>query len=251
MQALIHNVIHEAGEIALQFQSRIETLQITPKSARDMVTEADIAVETHVRNRLLAETPDFGFLGEEQPETHGSGSRWIVDPIDGTHSFIHRQYFWSISIALETAGEICWGAVYAPMLNDLYMAEKGKGAVKNDQRIGVSSTAGLSSAMVGTGFACLRDNLKDNNLERFCRIALKTMDQRRFGSAALDCCMVADGQLDAFWEQHLSLYDLAAGALIAEEAGATVTDFTGRPGLNPEAVLISNGRILSELLELM
>ena len=113
------------------------------------------------------------------------------------------------------------------------------------------NTTDLAKAMVGTGFACLRDNLKENNLDSFCRIAQRTMDQRRFGSAALDCCMVGDGQLDAFWEQQLNLYDVAAGALIAAEAGATVTDFLGKPGLNPKAVLITNGRILAELLELM
>ncbi|NQU65355.1 MAG: inositol monophosphatase [SAR324 cluster bacterium] len=251
MKNLIQKTILEAGEVALQFHSRIETLQVTEKGAKDLVTEADIAVENHIRKKLLAAAPDFGFLGEESQETKGRISRWIVDPIDGTHSFIRGQYFWSISIALETAGEICLGAVFAPLLRDLYLAEKGKGATKNGQKIQTSNTSHLAQAMVGTGFACLRANLEENNLARFCRIALKTMDQRRFGSAAMDCCMVGDGQLDAFWEQQLNLYDVAAGALIAAEAGATVTDFSGRPGLNPESVLITNSRILSELLELM
>ncbi len=251
MEKLIHSVILEAGDIALQFRSRLDAIQVTKKGAKDLVTEADIAVENHIRSRLTAATPEFGFLGEESPETEGKTSRWIVDPIDGTHSFIHGQYFWSISIALESKGEISHGAVYAPLLHELYMAEKGKGATRNDQTIRVSDTIDLASAMVGTGFACLRAELGDNNLERFCRIALRTMDQRRFGSAALDCCLVADGQMDAFWEQHLNLFDVAAGALIAEEAGATVTDFAGNPGLNPEAVLITNGEILSEMLELM
>ncbi len=251
MKKLIHEVILEAGDIALQYRSRLDTIQITEKSSKDLVTEADIAVENHIRSRLLKQTPGFGFLGEEAPETKGTKSRWIVDPIDGTHSFIRGQYFWSISIALETQDEIILGAVYAPLLNDLYVAEKGKGTTKNDQNIQVSKMNELSKAMVGTGFACLRANLKNNNLDRFSRIAMETMDQRRFGSAALDCCMVGDGQLDAFWEQHLSVYDIAAGALIAEEAGASVTDFAGKPGLDPEAVLITNGKILPELLELM
>ncbi len=251
MIKLIQEVIVEAGLLALQYQSWIDTIQITEKGARDLVTEADIAVENHIRKRLAAATPDFGFLGEESQETLGEISRWIVDPIDGTHSFIHRQYFWSISIALETEGEIMMGAVYAPSLKDLYVAEKGEGALKNGQKIHASNTTNLAKAMVGTGFACLRANLKENNLARFCRIALRTMDQRRLGSAALDCCLVGDGQMDAFWEQHLNIFDVAAGALIAAEAGATVTDFSGRPGLNPEAVLITNGKILKELLELM
>lgn len=251
MKKLIQEVIVGAGQIALQYRSRIDTVKITEKGGKDLVTEADIAVENFIRKKLNEATPDFGFLGEESLETHGGTSRWIVDPIDGTHSFIRGQYFWSISIALETDGEICLGAVYAPLLKDLYVAEKGKGAQKNGLKIQISDTSQLAKAMVGTGFACLRSNLEENNLERFCRIAMKTMDQRRFGSAALDCCMVGDGQMDAFWEQHLNLYDIAAGALIAAEAGATVTDFSGRSGLNPETVLITNGRILSELLALM
>jgi len=251
MKTIIQEVIVEAGRIALQYQSRLETIQVTEKTAKELVTEADIAVENYIRKKLTAATPDFGFLGEESQETPGEKSRWIVDPIDGTHSFVRGQYFWSISIALETEGEIRLGAVYAPLLKVLYIAEKGKGALKNGQKIQISDTSQLAKAMVGTGFACLRANLKENNLARFCRIALRTMDQRRFGSAALDCCFVGDGQLDAFWEQHLNLYDVAAGTLIAAEAGATVTDFSGRPGLNPEAVLITNGRVLAELVELM
>lgn len=251
MKNLIQEVILEAGEIALGFRSRLDSIRITEKSAKDLVTEADIAVENHIHARLLEQTPGFGFLGEENPETIGADSRWIVDPIDGTHSFIRGQYFWSISIALERESEICLGAVFAPSLQNLYLAEKGKGAMKNTFPIQVSETSELAKAMVGTGFACLRSNLKENNLSRFCRIAENTMDQRRFGSAALDCCMVADGQMDAFWEQHLSLYDLAAGSLIATEAGATLTDFKGKKGLDPEAVLITNGKILPELLKLM
>jgi myo-inositol-1(or 4)-monophosphatase len=251
VKKLIQEVIVEAGLLALQYHSRIDTLQITEKGAKDLVTEADIAVENHIREKLTLAAPDFGFLGEESQETLGEKSRWIVDPIDGTHSFIHGQYFWSISIALETDGIIELGAVHAPLLKDLYVAERGKGAVKNGQKIQISDTADLAKAMVGTGFACLRDNLKENNLARFCRIAQRTMDQRRFGSAAMDCCMVADGQMDAFWEQQLNIFDVAAGALIAAEAGATVTDFSGNPGLNPKAVLITNGGILAELLELM
>lgn len=251
MIQLIREVILEAGDIALGFRSRLDSIQISEKGAKNLVTEADLAVENHVRHRLLKKTPGFGFLGEENPETMGSDSRWVVDPIDGTHSFVHGQYFWSISIALETDGEIVAGAVFAPSLEDLYVAEKSKGALKNDRPIRVSNTSDLSKAMVGTGFACLRDNLRENNLDRFCRIAKRTMDQRRFGSAALDCCMVGDGQMDAFWEQNLSLYDLAAGTLVASEAGATITDFSGKPGLDPRAILVTNGIILQELLTLM
>jgi myo-inositol-1(or 4)-monophosphatase len=136
-------------------------------------------------------------------------------------------------------------------LNDYYCAERGKGAWKNGQPIRVSSESSLADAMVATGFACLRSYLEDNNLQRFGRIAQNTTGQRRFGSAAVDLCLVADGQVDAFWEQELNLYDVAAGALIAMEAGATVTDFQGNDGIFPKQILATNGKILSQILPLM
>lgn len=171
--------------------------------------------------------------------------------VDGTHSFSRGQYFWAISVALEIDQELMIGAVYAPALNDYYCAEKGRGAWKNGLPITVSSETNLADGMVATGFACLRSYLEDNNLQRFGRIAQNTTGQRRFGSAALDLCLVADGQVDAFWEQELNLYDVAAGALIAQEAGATVTDFQGNEGLFPKQVLVTNGKILSQILPLM
>ncbi len=147
--------------------------------------------------------------------------------------------------------QLIMGAVYAPALNDYYCAELGKGAWKNDKAIHVSDETSLANSMIGTGFACLRQYLTDNNLPRFNRIAQQTTGQRRFGSAALDLCLVADGQLDAFWEQELNLYDIAAGALIAKEAGATVTDFQGNAGIFPKHILATNGKILNQLLPLM
>jgi len=115
----------------------------------------------------------------------------------------------------------------------------------------VSSETNLGDAMIATGFACLRSYLEDNNLERFCRIARNTTGHRRFGSAAIDLCLVADGQVDAYWEQELNLYDVAAGALIAAEAGATITDFRGNQGIFPKQILATNGKILSQILPLM
>ena len=163
---------------------------------------------------------------------------------------VHKP-FWGISVALEIEGDIVFGAVYAPALDDYYMAQKGQGAWKNNQLINVSSEETLANAMITTGFACLRDYREDNNLDRFCRVARATTGQRRFGSAALDLCLVADGQVDAFWEQALNLYDIAAGALIAQEAGGSVTDFSGNPGVFPEQILVTNNKVLDQLLPLM
>ncbi|MGZ8192245.1 MAG: inositol monophosphatase family protein [Methylobacter sp.] len=249
--AFLEQVVRKAGAIALNHFKDLTLLAINKKSPRDFVTAADVAVEAFLKENLAREYPQFGFWGEESGQSENQSSRWIVDPIDGTHSFSRGQYFWAISVALEIDQELVMGAVYAPALNDYYCAEKGKGAWKNGLPISVSSESQLSEAMVATGFACLRNYLKENNLQRFCRIAEVTTGQRRFGSAALDLCLVADGQVDAFWEQELNLYDIAAGVLIASEAGATVTDFQGKKGIFPKQVLVTNGKILNQILPLM
>jgi myo-inositol-1(or 4)-monophosphatase len=249
--AVLEKVVREAGTIALTYFKNLKDLEVSRKSPRDFVTEADVAVEAFLKEALAREYPQFGFWGEESGKTENQSSRWVVDPIDGTHSFSRGQYFWALSVALEIDGELVAGAVYAPALDDYYCAEKGKGAWKNGQPIKVSSETDLGAAMVCTGFACLRNYLEQNNLERFCRIARVTTGQRRFGCAAMDVCLVADGQIDAFWEQELNLYDIAAGALIAKEAGATVTDFQGNAGVFPKQILVTNGKILDQILPLM
>lgn len=248
---ILENIVRQAGEIALSHFNDLQNLEVSQKSPRDFVTAADVAVEKFLQKELAQQTPEYGFWGEESGKTEFQDNRWIVDPIDGTHSFAKGQYFWSISVALEINGELVMGAVFAPALDDYYCAEKNKGAFKNGKKISVSTETDLANSMIGTGFACLRSYLEENNLERFCRIAQRTTGQRRFGSAAMDMCLVADGQIDAFWEQELNLYDIAAGALILLEAGGTVTDFQGNDGIFPKQILASNGGVLKELLTLM
>lgn len=250
-QPLLERIIRDAGDIALTHFRDLKHLNIDKKSPRDFVTAADVAVEKFLKEKLTQNYPQFGFWGEESGQSENQTNRWIVDPIDGTHSFSRGQYYWSISVALEMDGEIVFGAVYAPALDDYYCASKGQGAFRNGKPIHVSELDDLGDAMIGTGFACLRSYLENNNLERFCRIAQLTTGQRRLGSAAVDICLVADGQLDAFWEQELNLYDVAAGALIAKEAGATVTDFQGNQGIFPKNILVTNGKIFNQLLPLM
>lgn len=247
----LEKIVREAGAIALTHFKDLKNLSINKKKPRDFVTAADVAVEAYLKDVLTKEYPQYGFWGEESGQSADQNSRWIVDPIDGTHSFAKGQYFWSISVALEIDSQIVFGAVYVPTVDDYYCAELGKGAFKNGEPIQVSDETVLGDAMVATGFACLRSYLEDNNLERFCRIAQRTTGQRRFGSAAMDICMVADGQVDAFWEQELNLYDVAAGALVAREAGATVTDFKGKEGIFPKQILVTNGKILDQILTLM
>ena len=249
--ALLEDVVREAGTIALSYFNDLKNVEVNKKSPRDFVTAADVAVEAFLKQTLTEKYPEYGFWGEESGQSDNQTNRWIVDPIDGTHSFSRGQYFWAISVALEINQELIMGVVYAPALNDFYCAEQGKGATKNGRIISVSSVDNLAESMVATGFACLRSYLEDNNLQRFAKIAQNTTGQRRFGSAAVDLCLVADGQVDAFWEQELNLYDVAAGALIAKEAGATLTDFQGNIGIFPKQILATNGLILNELLLLM
>ena len=249
--ALLEDIVREAGTIALTYFNDLKNVEVNKKSPRDFVTAADVAVEAFLKKTLTEKYPEYGFWGEESGQSDNQTNRWIVDPIDGTHSFSRGQYFWAISVALEINQELIMGVVYAPALNDFYCAEQGKGASKNGLAISVSSVDNLAESMVATGFACLRSYLQDNNLQRFAKIAQNTTGQRRFGSAAVDLCLVADGQVDAFWEQELNLYDVAAGALIAKEAGATLTDFQGNAGIFPKQILATNGLILNEILPLM
>ncbi len=248
---VLEQVVREAGAIAMQQFNDLESVGVSKKRPRDLVTNADVAVENYLKEALANAYPQYGFWGEESGQSDDQSSRWIVDPIDGTHSFAKGQYFWSISVALEVDQELVAGAVYAPALDDMYLAAKGKGASKNGKAISVSNETSLADSMIATGFACLRSYLQENNLERFSRIAEETTGQRRFGSAAMDLCLVADGQVDAYWEQELNLYDVAAGALIAKEAGGTVTDFKGNDGIFPKQILSTNGKIIDQLLPLM
>ncbi len=248
---IIETIIRHAGRIALEQFNNLANVRVDKKSPRDLVTTADVAVEAYLKQELTKAYPEFGFWGEESGQSENQTNRWIVDPIDGTHSFAKGQYFWSISVALEIDGELMFGAVYAPALDDYYHAQKGQGAFKNGRAIHVSDETSLEDAMIATGFACLRAYLDDNNLERFARIAMITTGQRRFGSAAMDLCLVADGQVDAFWEQELNLYDVAGGAIIVKEAGGTITDFSGNDVLNPKQILATNGHLLEQLLPLM
>jgi len=247
----LETIVRAAGAIAMTYFNDLDQLAVSKKSARDLVTDADVAVEHYLKQALTEKWPEYGFWGEESGQTANQNQRWIVDPIDGTHSFSKGQYFWGVSVALEIAGELVVGAVYGPALDDYYCAAKGQGAWKNGKPIQVSDETSLAASMVSTGFACLRQYLPDNNLPRFCRIAQATTGQRRMGSAALDLCTVADGQVDAFWEQELNLYDVAGGALVVLEASGTLTDFQGNPGVFPKQILATNGKILDQLLPLM
>ncbi len=240
----------EAGKLAKSYFRR-EDLLVEYKSAKDLVTEADKHVERFILEQIAKTYPEDSTFGEEYGKTKGNHREWIIDPIDGTGSFAQGQPFFSISIAMYSHEQAQIAAVVAPILDEIYYAEKGKGAWCNGKKISVSKTNDLSQSMLATGFACLRSDLQPNNIPFLNAILPRIRDLRRFGSAAIDLCYVACGRLDGFWELNLKPYDIAAGKLIVEEAGGVYSDFDNKNHHRAGEVLATNGLLHSDLNEVI
>jgi myo-inositol-1(or 4)-monophosphatase len=219
-----------------------QQLSVRHKGEVDLVTEADEKAERKIKEVLADAFPTYGMLTEESEEVAGEGEcRWIVDPLDGTTNYAHGLPIFVVSIALESAGEAILGVVHDPLSEETYVAECGGGATLNGQSIQVSDTDDLIRALIATGFPYDREDIGDV-LELFGKFAKLTQSMRRLGSAALDICYVAAGRLDGYYEQDIKAWDIAAGALILEEAGGKATDYQGRKlNLEGEEVLASNG----------
>jgi myo-inositol-1(or 4)-monophosphatase len=224
--------------------------RIKYKGEADLVTEADEEAERKIEEVLHEAFPNHGMLTEESEETEGQGdARWIVDPLDGTTNYAHGVPFFCTSIALERAGEVVLGVVHDPMANETYTAERAAGATLNGERLEVSSTDGPTRALLGTSFADRPEEL-EVGLDVFGGLAELARGIRRLGSGALDLCYVAAGRLDGCYERGFSAWDVAAGALIVEEAGGKVTDHWGG-ALDPErseGLVASNGPLHPDLI---
>jgi myo-inositol-1(or 4)-monophosphatase len=223
-------------------------LEIGEKALRgDLVTEADRASEASIVARLRAAFPQSTILGEEGGIRAGSArERWIVDPLDGTTNYAHGYPLYCVSIGYERDGALACGVVYAPALDELYLAEAGSGAFCNGRRIAVSDVAAVADAMVCTGFQPAR---YERNGARFAALSRRAQAVRRDGAAALDLAFLAAGRFDAFWESDLSPWDVAAGALIVREAGGRVSAIDGEPfAIEAGSVLASNGRVHEEMI---
>lgn len=254
MEAFTDLAIQAARKAGGILQKRLGRIQrIDYKGAVNLVTEMDLRSETVIVSEIQKSYPDHGFLAEEKAQKRtGSPFRWIIDPLDGTTNYAHGFPVYSVSIALEKEGEIIVGVVYDPARDELFAAEKGKGARLNGRRISVSSTSRLSRSLLATGFPYDLRESRVNNFDHFRNFALCTHAVRRCGSAALDLCYVAAGRFDGFWEMKLGPWDLAAGSLMVAEAGGRVTDFEGRPlGLDGRRVLASNSRIHRAMLKIL
>jgi myo-inositol-1(or 4)-monophosphatase len=244
-------IAREAGGLLLEYFQ--QNLKIEYKGDADLVTAADRASETLIRERIGKQFPSHDVLGEEQGlNDRGSEYRWYVDPLDGTTNFAHGYPVFCVSMALErrsgaTARRIA-AVVYDPTRAELFSAERGKGARLNGGPIRVSKVAQLKECLVATGFPSHKRH-KNPNIYFYHQITLRTHGVRRAGSAALDLCNVACGRFDGFWEFNLNPWDTAAGALIVEEAGGKMSRFDGSPfQLDSRETLASNGLVHDALL---
>lgn len=222
-----------AGKILLDWSGRLASNQIGSKSAaRDLVTEADLASEAFLLKHLAEAFPEDAFLAEESADqampNPSAASMWCIDPLDGTVNFVHQLPMYAVSIARLTHGIPDVAVVHLPRLQETFTAVRGGGAFLNGERIEVSSSSKPLESLFATGFPYRRHLLADNNLENFNRMFLHQRGIRRMGSAAIDLAYVAAGRIDAFWELHLSPWDVAAAGLLVQEAGGIVD--TLRPG---------------------
>jgi myo-inositol-1(or 4)-monophosphatase len=221
------------------------------KSAFNIVTDVDRESEKRIIALLNEHFPNDQILAEETgAHEAGSNRRWIIDPLDGTANYSHGYPFFSVSIGFEDDGDMKLGVVYNPMSDEMFWAEKGKGAWLNDKQIHVSSHTKLGTCLLATGFPADTATAKLSNIVQFSKVTDVSMGVRRDGSAALDLAFVACGRLDGFWELKLAQWDLAAGTLLVREAGGVVTDLSGGPfDIRTGHVLATNKLIHQELIE--
>ena len=242
----------DAGSLLVQ---RLGSAQVSNKGDIDLVTEADIAAEQLIIDRIRSHYPRHGILAEESGEAvvidGGSLWKWIIDPLDGTTNYAHGYPCFCVSIGLEHEGVLQIGVVYDPMRNEMFAGERGQGATMNDRRIRVSEVEELNRAMMCTGFPY---NVRERPdfARDFANFTMNAQAVRRDGSAAIDLAYVACGRFDGFWEDGLNPWDMAAGVLLIQEAGGRVTNFADQPlSIYTKKVVASNGLVHSAMLRLL
>ena len=216
-----------AGNFIARSVEEIDRLDITTKSPNDFVSDVDRKAEQLIIETLREAFPDHSILAEESGEQGDGDFQWIIDPLDGTTNFLHGFPQFAVSIALRHKGRLEQAVVYDPTRQELFTASRGAGAQLNDRRLRVSNRKGLEGALLGTGFPFKQQQYLDAYLATFKALFPMTAGIRRPGSAALDLAYVAAGRLDGFWEIGLQPWDMAAGALLVQEAGGLVSDFGG------------------------
>ena len=207
----------------------LSELVVAKKAPADFVSAADLKSEQVIFEALSKARPGYGFLAEERGLVEGTDKThtWIVDPLDGTTNFLHAIPHFAINIALQRDGQIVAAVTHNPATNELFWAERGKGAFVNDRRLRVAARTRLDEALLATGIPFLGHGQHARFLKELHQIGQKAAGVRRFGSAALDLAWVAAGRYDGYWERDLSAWDVAAGLLLVTEAGGRVTDADG------------------------
>ncbi len=243
----------EAGQILLEKFGR--KIGVFKKGDINLVTEADLASEKLIIERIKSYHPKHSILAEESGEAVIIGGenrwKWIIDPLDGTTNYAHGYPCFCVTIALEHDGEIVIGVTFDPTRNELFAAEKGNGATLNNKPIRVSETEKLSEALICTGFP-YDFKQKDNFAQHLTDFLLNSRGVRRDGSAAIDLAYVACGRFDGFWEEGLNPWDVAAGVLLIEEAGGQVSRYDGtKIDIYNPPICASNGAIHSDMLNIL
>jgi myo-inositol-1(or 4)-monophosphatase len=240
-----------AGDLLLPYFGAAR--QVRHKGPTDLVTEMDSQAEDLVAYLLQEAFPTYGLLGEEGGERFVSDNPcWLVDPIDGTVNYARGYPLFAVSIGLAQGDDVTLGVVYNPILDELFAAEKGQGATLNGRPIRVSTTAGLDKSLLASGFPYGVWTSEADNTREWRRFLKRALSLRSDGCASLDLCHVATGRLDGYWEWELGPWDMAAGALIVQEAGGQVTQVTGE-AFSPygRGVLASNAHLHAEMLALL
>ncbi|MDF2923644.1 MAG: inositol monophosphatase [Paenibacillaceae bacterium] len=261
--AVAINTAAKAGEWIKSKLGDFSSLNIKT-SPHDLVTEVDKGSEMMIRNLIMTHFPTHSILGEEGVEpgpeasiraleqVSGAEFLWIVDPVDGTTNFVHGFPFYSVSIALAYKGEVIMGVVYDPNRDELFVAEKGKGAYVRGRRTQVALQESLQESLVATGFPTDRAVSLPLNMKGLAAVAPKVRNIRSGGSAALHLAYVAAGRLNGYWELGLNSWDMAAGVLLVQESGGKVTDTQGKPyHLQVRNVVATNGHIHQELVDVL
>ncbi len=230
-----------------------ERKEVSFKGAVDLVTDFDRRSQAMIVDRLSSAFPGHGFLAEEGLSlVSDSEFRWIIDPLDGTTNFAHRLPIFTVSIGLEHQGRLVLGVVYDPMREEMFQAARGEGAFLGRRRIHVSGIRKLNESLLATGFPYDIRQSRVNNVVHFNHFIIRAQAVRRCGSAAMDLCHLACGRFDGFWELKLKPWDMAAGAVIVEEAGGRLSDFDGQEFSHfGSEMLASNGLIHEEMIEVL
>jgi myo-inositol-1(or 4)-monophosphatase len=247
--AVATEAVLRAGRI--QKERYASGVAVTYKGEIDLVTEVDHACELAILETIRSRYPSHDIVTEETDlERTGSRHVWFVDPLDGTTNFAHSYPCFCASVALAVDGEIVAGAVFDPVRDELFCAERGGGAHLNGKRLRVTTASRLIESLLITGFPYDLHQRLEERLRPFCRVMGKARAVRRDGSAALDLAYVAAGRADGFWEVILKPWDMHAGRLLVEEAGGRVTRLDAAPlGLGPDGCVATNGAIHDELVE--